>query len=51
MREQYGLGRSWRILSRHRHVGRSSLVEKFASIREVGELGSIWIVMLVVQFP
>ncbi len=40
MLERYDPEHSWRILSLRRRVERSSLVERFGSIREVGELGS-----------
>jgi hypothetical protein len=41
MLEQCDPERSWHILIRHRHAERSSLVGRFGSIREVGELESV----------
>jgi hypothetical protein len=41
MPERYDPERSWRILIHRRRAERSSLVGRFESIREVGELGSV----------
>ena len=41
MLERYDPERSWHILNHHKRAGRSSLVGRSASIRGVGELGSV----------